>query len=312
MRQGEFGPIIGQFLGTFSVSPGSVPGEGTKDVAVPAPGAVPGDCLIVNLVTDLPNSKLLQNFATCTVAGTVQLRYANMSVGAGDPGTHTVAIWRMGTALNPSASLQGRQGSYGPIVGRFLGTFNVDPPDTPANDSLDLDFAVPTANVDDLVFCSIQEALATNITKPTVVRVPSNGVVRLRYGNPTIGSVNTMPRMVSFFALSKFAGAHPRATDYPLVGLYVGSVSIDFASIAADLTVETAAAPAVVPSGLEDGDIILASATQALDANIMHVNARKPAGLDQVTIALSNLTAGAIDPAANTWRCWAFRSRAIS
>lgn len=77
---------------------------------------------------------------------------------------------------------------------------------------------------------------------------------------------------------------------------FLNAQTIDVASIGAGLTVETAVS---IP-GAEVGDIVVGVPRTQLVTGIVYNNCRVSAA-NTVQLALTNITAGAIDPASNVW-----------
>lgn len=82
----------------------------------------------------------------------------------------------------------------------------------------------------------------------------------------------------------------------PIAQLFLNNQSVDSANINAGATVETA----VSFPGVAVGDIVAGSPRTALTAGIVLNNIRVSAA-DTIQVALTNITAGPIDPAANAW-----------
>jgi hypothetical protein len=82
----------------------------------------------------------------------------------------------------------------------------------------------------------------------------------------------------------------------PIAQIFHTAAALDVANIGAGATLETA----VTIPGAAVGDIVTAAPRTALAAGLVFNNCRVSAA-DTVQLAITNITGGALDPAANTW-----------
>lgn len=82
----------------------------------------------------------------------------------------------------------------------------------------------------------------------------------------------------------------------PIAQVFLAAQAVDSANIAAGATVETA----ISMPGVEVGDVVEGNPRTALAAGIVKNTIRVTAA-GSISLALTNITAGAIDPASAVW-----------
>jgi len=93
LREGSSGPFKAITV-DVTVDVASIPAATAPDTAVTVPGALVGDTIVVQPLGTWPVG-LVGPTGRCLVAGTVQMRVGNVTVGAIDPASQAYRFWLM-------------------------------------------------------------------------------------------------------------------------------------------------------------------------------------------------------------------------
>lgn len=251
------------------------------------------------------------------------LALGNMTAGALDPTAETVDA--IGLFMSVNAGRFGdrfawRKGNSGRVYGS-CSSFSLDHGSIATLTTLEAAAAAITASprryvpqVGDVVVCSPRAALPAGLAL-SHARVSAAGVVTIGLANPTAGAIDPAALTWDVYCIGKSGAGFPASTRIAptkagaflvrpfLVTLNHGSIgALDHLEATFDTT-------SIGLRGVSPGMPVWVEPTAALPAGIGLSYARVSAG-NTLAVDLVNITAGAIDPAAQTYKVAIFEALA--